>query len=299
MKIHRPAALLVALLFVATVAPVAAQIQPKPAAGPEKAPQGDMREQVWWVPVAVPGTAAPFMLETTVYRPVGKGPVPLVLINHGSPPDPAKRRSEPRTRWVEQSRWFMNRGFAVVLPMRRGYARSEGEWGEDYGRCSSPDFVNSGLNTAWDILTVAKYFRGQDFIDGSRVLLVGQSAGGWGVSAASSQKLDGVIGIINFAGGRAKGTCQPNRLVQAMAEWGKQARLPVLWIYTENNKLFGPSLSQRMAEAYKAGGVPMDYRLLPAFGEDGHGLFSKRDGMAIWTPIVGGFLQKIGYGPKT
>ena len=84
-----------------------------------------------------------------------------------------------------------------------------------------------------------------------------------------------------------------------MAEWGKQARLPVLWIYTENDKLFGPSLSQRMAEAYKAGGAPMDYRLLPAFGEDGHGLFSKRDGMAIWTPTVGGFLQKIGYGPKS
>ena len=42
----------------------------------------------------------------------------------------------------------------------------------------------------------------------------------------------------------------------------------MLWIYTENDSYFPPSLSRRLADAFRAAGGTVDYRLLPAFGAD-------------------------------
>ena len=73
------------------------------------------------------------MLEGTTYRPNGKGPFPLAVLNHGGPRSAGDRRNA-RERYAQQSAWFLARGFAVVIPMRRGYAGSEGDWAEGGGR---------------------------------------------------------------------------------------------------------------------------------------------------------------------
>ena len=51
--------------------------------GPVDIPLGADNKQLWWIPI---GTGAEqSLLETTVYRPSGPGPFPLVTINHGKP----------------------------------------------------------------------------------------------------------------------------------------------------------------------------------------------------------------------
>lgn len=292
----------IVLLFV--VAAAAAQPSPRPAPGPQGEPSEGLREQLWWIPVPLPhDPAKTVLLETTLYRPSGDGPFPLAILNHGSPRDGSKRREEPRTRWSQQSAWFVKQGFAVAIPMRRGYARSEGDWAEGYGSCNAPDYVNSGLNGAWDIVSAMTYLRQQPFIDAGRVLLVGQSAGGWGVVAASAANPEGVIGIVNFAGGRgspkAGENCAPERLASAASQWGKSARIPSLWVYTENDGFFGPALSRRLVESYTAGGAPVRYHLMPAFSADGHNLFHRREGLEIWVPLVARFLEQVGLGSKS
>ena len=105
--------------------------------------------------------------------------------------------------------------------------------------------------------------------------------------------------MVNFAGGRggrrgniANNNCSPEKLVTAAGSFGRSARVPTLWIYTRNDSFFDPGLSRRMAEAYgKAGGVA-DYRLLPAFGHDGHYLFSAAAGVPVWAPHVAAFLEQ-------
>lgn len=47
-----------------------------------------------------------------------------------------------------------------------------------------------------------------------------------------------------------------------------------------------------MAEAYRSGGAPLDFRALPAFGSDGHGLFPNPAGLPIWAPVVEPFILK-------
>jgi dienelactone hydrolase len=138
----------------------------------------------------------------------------------------------------------------------------------------------------------------QPFIKNGRAVVVGQSAGGWGAIALASRNPPGVKAIINFAGGRGgrsnlqpNNNCAPDRLIAAAGEFGKTARIPSLWIYTENDSFFGPVISKRMADAFRHAGGRVEYHLLPAFGEEGHVLVTSQTALASWRPIVDKFLN--------
>lgn len=76
----------------------------------------------------------------------------------------------------------------------------------------------------------------------------------------------------------------------AAGQFGRTAKRPMLWIYTANDSFFAPALAKRMHEAFRRGGGPAELAQLPAFGADGHSLLSKREGAAMWTPVVEPFL---------
>ena len=204
-------------------------------------PVGPLSEQVVRIPLRLPGMLGEtqLLLEATLYRPEGPGPFPLVVISHGSPRDPARRQRVERFRFEAQSRAFLTRGFAVVIPMRRGYGGSEGAFAEDIGRCKDADFLTAGLESAKDVLAAVRFMQAQPFVDAQRVLLVGVSAGGFASLALASQGVEGLVGVINFAGGRgsraARQNCWPERLVQERGRFGRTTRVPTLWIYAEND----------------------------------------------------------------
>jgi dienelactone hydrolase len=267
-------------------------------AGPQGDPQGRLREQVVLVPFAPNGNAASGQfLYTLLYRPQGNGPFPLAVINHGSPRH-ADGRKGYVARFSAATAWFIERGFAVAVPMRRGYGPSGGVWAEDYGGCRNGDYYNAGLRSADDIKSTVLYLREQSFIDRNRVVLVGQSAGGWAVLASANQNFPGVVGLINFAGGRGSrgpnDVCLSANLVRAAERYGRGVSLRSLWVYSANDSFFGPSLAREMFQAFSAGNpgratfVPM-----PAFREDGHGLFRDDNGPAIWGAPVEAFLREV------
>ena len=79
----------------------------------------------------------------------------------------------------------------------------------------------------------------------------------------------------------------------AAAKYGATARVPMLWIYTENDSFFEPALAKRMADAYDGAGGRATYRPLGAFGRDGHGLAGSDNGVAIWSPLLESFLASL------
>jgi pimeloyl-ACP methyl ester carboxylesterase len=122
---------------------------------------------------------------------------------------------------------------------------------------------------------------------------------GGGSIALGSQNPKSVRAIIGFAAGRGghfngkpNNNCAPDQLVDAVAEFGRTARIPMLWIYTRNDSYFGPDLSKRMVEAFRAGGGSVEYHLLPDFGNDGHFLIDSADAVQLWAPMVSEFLAK-------
>ena len=132
-----------------------------------------------------------------------------------------------------------------------------------------------------------------------KVVVVGQSGGGWGAIALASLNPSSVQAIVTFAagrGGRVDGkpnnNCAPDKLVAATGEFGRTARVPMLWIYTENDSYFGPELTKRMHDAFVAAGGNAEYRMLPLFGSDGHFMIDSPDAVPIWSPLVSQFLEK-------
>jgi len=93
--------------------------------------------------------------------------------------------------------------------------------------------------------------------------------------------------------GGGTGNCAPRSLVEAAAKYGATARVPMLWIYAENDSFFEPSLAKRMAEAYDSAGGKATYRPVGAFGRDGHGLAGSGNGSSVWSPLVESFLASL------
>jgi dienelactone hydrolase len=262
--------------------------------GPQDAEQGKYREQRWLIPT---DDGSGRLMRTLVYRPKGETPRRLVVLNHGAPASGPSTAPQPR--FAAASAWFVERGYVVVAPQRRGYGETGGRHDESYGYCDNADFVGAGREGARDIAAAVAFMRQQPFVRQDGIVIVGQSAGGWATLAYASQNPPGVPAMVNVAGGRGgwrnntpNYNCSPDKLVSGAGEFGRTARVPTLWIYTENDTFFDPALSRRMAEAYQKGGGAAEFRLLPAFGKDGHALFGAADGVSVWSPPVAAFLGR-------
>ncbi len=287
-------ALLATILICSGAGPRAAQTYG--AQGPE---DGTLRRQDW----LVPSLDRRLPMRAVLYRPAGPGPFPLAVINHGSSGDAAQRATYTPATYSAAAEWFVQRGYAVAIPLRPGHGATGGPYLEGNsasGRCADVDYRRSGLNTAGSIAGATEFLTAQPFIKRDGVVVVGQSAGGWGALALASRNPRYLKAVINFAGGRGghvngrpDNNCFPDRLIEVAHFFGSSARVPVLSLYTENDSFFAPQLSKRIADAYRIAGGNMDYRLLPAFGREGHLLLASRDGIAVWGPLVEEFLRKL------
>ena len=167
------------------------------------------------------------------------------------------------------------------------------------GSCDNPNFRGPGLAVATLNEWVIENMQKKKQIAPGKAIVVGQSGGGWGSIALASRNPPSVSAVITFAagrGGRVDGkpnnNCAPDKLVAATGEFGRTARVPMLWIYAENDSYFGPELTKRMHNAFTAAGGDAEYHLLPAFGNDGHFLIDSADAVPLWAPLVSQFLEK-------
>jgi dienelactone hydrolase len=239
-------------------------------------------------------------LIANLMRPAGSGPFPLAIINHGSPALASRRPGMAIPTFDRISKFLIERGFAVVLPLRRGYGAVGGRWNEGYGSCEHPDFKQAGLETARDIRAVIDALVRRDFVQKQNVFVIGQSAGGWGTLALASQNPKDVKGYVIFAGGRGghrnnmpNQNCAPDELVRVASDFGKTSHGASLWIYSENDSFFSPVLARRMFDSYRSAGGKATLHVLPPVGEDGHQAISNQQAFQLWAPFVGKFLDHI------
>jgi dienelactone hydrolase len=233
-------------------------------------------------------------LETTVFQPNGPGPFPLIIINHGK--DPGHPNLQPRDRFYHMAHAFVARGYAVMVPMRQGFANSTGRY-RDHG-C---DMAANGYIQAEDIRDTIEYAREQKWIDADRIVVAGQSYGGLATMALGTQELPGVRALINFAGGLrddSEGCGWRSSLVSAFAEYGAQNKIPSLWMYGQNDSLFGPELVARMHDAFEQAGGKAQLVEYAAFKRDSHGMLASRDGEKVWLADTMRFLDRVGMPTK-
>jgi dienelactone hydrolase len=233
-----------------------------------------------------------------VCRPALDTPARLVVINHGSPPDPAARpRMQVGRCDQEAAQWFLTRGYVVAFPLRRGYGASGGEWAENYGGCDHADYFRAGLETARDIDAAVQALTTLPFVKPDDVVIVGQSAGGWGTIAYESAPHPHVSGFIVMAGGRGghlrdrpNQNCHPEKLAEAAARYGATGTTPMLWVYALNDTFFNPRIAQALYKSFTAAGGRAEFVQPAPFENDGHHLFFGAGGSAIWGPLVERYL---------
>jgi predicted acyl esterase len=118
------------LLFVLLCAFARVAVAESP--GPVGTPSGPWREQIHGVPMQ-DANGRPHLPYTRICRSLGEQPARVVLINHGKPPDAAVRKIKPAACTNEAVRWFLTRGYLVVLGVRRGYGETGGDLAETSG----------------------------------------------------------------------------------------------------------------------------------------------------------------------
>ncbi|HXC10517.1 MAG TPA: prolyl oligopeptidase family serine peptidase [Steroidobacteraceae bacterium] len=269
--------------------------------GPAIAADTDSREQVHSVPVT-DARGRIVQVQTRICRPAGDAPATLVIINHGSPANSAERPKMQVGRCqTEAAQWFLSRGYVVAFPLRRGYGETGGVWAEDTGGCPNPDFVRGGLETARDIDAVVNYAAGLPFVRHEGVVVIGQSAGGWGAIAYDSAPHPKVAAFIVMAGGRGghmhdrpNNNCRPDLLADAAGHFGKTATTPMLWIYTANDSFFAPQIARGLWHSFTTAGGQADLHQLGAYDGDGHHLFFGPEGSKVWGPLAQQYLTERG-----
>jgi dienelactone hydrolase len=252
--------------------------------------------------VRIPVRGGAYSIAATILRPAGAGPYGVIVLNHGVPVSESERARTSAAHFRASAPVFARHGYVVVMPMRRGFGATGGAFAEDAGPCSNPDFVRGEQAAADDVMAAYDYARLLPYVDPSRMILAGQSAGGVvSMYAAATRAPKGLVAVLSFAGGRGGNPlrspglpCAAEPLAQVFEAIGKSVRAPVLFYYAENDQYFGPKVTRHWYERFTAGGARAQFVVRPSFGTDGHFTFVAPQGVQHWLPEVERFLEANG-----
>ncbi len=227
-------------------------------------------------------------------------PRPVMVINHGRRAAGEERAAYGRVRYPEASLHFARAGFIVAVPTRAGYGVSGGEDPEYSGSCGRNRYPPGYLAAAGQTEAVLQAVYARPNVRRDRSVVLGQSYGGATAITVASRQVAGVVAAVNIAGGGGGDPkthpgvpCSADLLEDLFASYGPGARMPTLWVYTENDQYFGAVHPRNWFKAFRAAGGNGEMVQFPPHGDDGHSLFTRFP--AVWQPVVDDFLRRQGF----
>jgi dienelactone hydrolase len=235
------------------------------------------------------GGSTELQLEATLYRPNQTERFSVVVFNHGST-GPNQIPIDQTQKYSIVARYFVEKGFAFLVPMRRGRGKSEGpyqEGGEGY-RCGNE---TRGINAAIEDLDgVFIFLREQPWADASNVLIGGVSRGGILSVVYAGQRPDTVKGVINFVGGWMGEGCSRDSNGWFFAEAAQKAVVPMIWLYAENDSYYSTTAIKSYRASFEKAGGKGPFHIFKDIGGNGHSLWSKP---LIWRPALDEYLNQL------
>jgi dienelactone hydrolase len=243
--------------------------------------------------------------------------LPVLLYAHGRPAYASARAKFKRPIHARHVQYWLDKGYAVVAPIRPGYGTPpHGTGGADQessgvgysatGQCiKPPNPANLAIHAAHAQRAALDWVRLQPWAKADHIVLEGQSGGGLATVALCAANPPGVRGCINFSGGaggdpaNAPGNvCAPEKITALMQQYGASTRAPSVWLYAPNDLYWGAAAPQQWHSAFNAAAAlnaanqaqPSTLIQTPPIGSDGHSL--QRAGSKQWAPPLNAWLRK-------
>ena len=170
-----------------------------PPSAKDGALEASLREAVHSIPVADTEQS----IVVTSFRPRGDGPFPWIVLSHGTAVTREANLAIGRNRNLPVTSEWVRRGYAVLVPIRRGYGASVADtFGDKRGSCEAPAYRAAGEGAALDLLATVKWAKTHRDLDPKRWLLAGQSAGGFASIYTASKRPSGLLAVLAFSPGR-------------------------------------------------------------------------------------------------
>jgi dienelactone hydrolase len=219
------------------------------------------------------------------------GKLPVALITHGKSGNLADMLALKGNDYAPYARDLARRGYLSVVVLRRGFGQSDGPMPVNVN-CNSEGFDDLFSADADDLQRALDLATKRPDADPNRAIAIGVSAGGAAVMALAARNPKNLKGVINVSGGLQTLDCpKDDALVKAFKSYGEKSRVPTIWIYANNDSLFGPKLVERMQSAYLDGGGDVKLVMFDKFGNDGHFLFGDAGGRVKWLMEMDAFLD--------
>ena len=238
-------------------------------------------------------------LELVIYRPLGSGPFPAVMFNHGSTGDGNDPGQFTVTYTSESvAKFFTERGWLVAFPQRRGRGASDGIYDEGFTpdrsrySCLREPALAGFERALLDVNAAADYLASRDDVDASRMLSAGTSRGGILAIVHAAQRSDLFDGAVNFVGGWLGEGCQDSLAVNRPTfVRGAGFRGPTLWLYADNDSFYSLTHSQGNFDAFVAAGGSGSFLIFTrAPSLNGHFLVNDS---ALWMDALDAYIRQV------
>jgi carboxymethylenebutenolidase len=234
-------------------------------------------------------------LKGVLYKPIGAGPFPAVVYNHGSAPGMLSQEAFEALGPV-----FASHGWVFFGPYRRGQGLSvsAGPYiGDQIAAAEKTGGVTAGAATMVrlletdhlnDQLAALAWLRAQSFVKPNQVATAGTSFGG--IEAVLGAERASYCAAVDSSGG-AESWAEAPAVQALMTRAVRNARAPIFFFQAENDYDLSPS--RTLSAAMKQAGKEFELRIYPRYGkstQDGHsfGYF----GSAVWGADVILFLDQ-------
>lgn len=246
-------------------------------------------------------------LKAYLYKPVGQGPFPAYLWNHGSEQNPSDGR--------KLAKFWTERGFVFFAPIRSGHGGNPGAYIGDEQKAVQGSGKNKKQSFSRiaklherandDVVAAYQWLKGRPSVDPARIVVAGGSFGG--IQTVLTAERDGREGL----GVRCFVAMAP-----AAMSWGKGflwgpylsqavrvSKAPIFLIQAENDFSLGPS--NVLGPIVDAKGFPSRHKVFPPHivpgmapddHQQGHGRFFMDP--PAWQEDVLAYLKDCGVLPK-
>ena len=241
----------------------------------------------------------PVSLEVVIFKPPGEGRYPTVVFHHGSTGNGSDRSLFGQT-FVSATltRYFVERGWLVAFPQRRGRGRSDGLYDEGFrldrsGYSCREDLALAGAERALDDLdAVTDWLQGRADVDTTRMLVGGTSRGGILALAHVARRPEVYRGALNFVGGWIAEGCGDHRAInQRLFAEGAGFPGPTLWLYGTRDSFYSVPYSRTGFDVFTvAGGLGAFHVLTPAPGDNGHFVINDP---SLWAGTMEDYLEMV------